>query len=1320
MKHFFRFASLLLLAALTSIGVMAQGRTRPTPVTQSTFTVGEDCYLYNVGRGMFANKGEAWGSQSTLGYTGMKYQIKHDDDMPEGYYYLYSDESPNQNQKVMFRTNDSKAGAGDAAVFVDNNKGDNAYWTITSYNGGFLIQIPSDTKGRFPFDETKAWGAQWDHVGNFFNDQGYTNGIFFDVVIANNPDNVTWQIVSVDDYEAYQDGLDEEAVAAYNAANDLKEWIDMAKQRGADVSAAEALYNDNTALSTDLRTALADLKPYVELQKAALRLKAAIDEAAAKGVDTSEAQAVYDNLDSTIAQMNAAIEKLNEAIADAEINNASYDHPADATSKYITNPQPNQGNSSGWTVLDANGNSTSIGSSSDNIGEFWGGSTGGSSISYTIKDLPAGAYVLVVEGWARTGEVATLQAGDEQMNLATIGSGDVNGRAAGRSWINAGKGLVNYLPFAQTEDGDLTIKLTSSTGGDCWTCWGYFKLMYYGNAGSDYKILAETYADGWEEEFDGSDYINGNSYYTAVSEIMEHNKTNTTKAGAIDDFTNVKQALADLRTNVQLWKDLDKLIYGNQTTTGIYDQQYNLALDGWPDEDTYRSLIDELAEKLDDAILDLSNIGWDNEVLQAKWDQINQLHEDALDWNASHALNVGDDLTDKTKFGEKFLKNPDFQSEKGYLDGWTNQSQKTPTFFNDYPDVLECWDGNFNISQEVKLPKDGAYRLQTRAFYRTGNTDVAYPRWNAANGENVGDNKSCAFLYAGNLTSPIANIYNNIYTREEVEAIGAFYDVERLKTGRNGGQFTTSNNLNPWEFPYDFVEIDADNGLYSPNGVFSASYIFNCYKGFDKNSALEDIALKYTSYIDFIGEQNEVVRMGVKAENILGQGWTIFAPYHLYYKGDDPAVMRPVMDETINLAKDLASEPMMAEVKEALNQAINDADGAATGPELMAAYKAINAAFGPAEKSANVYKTLADAKKDLEQTLADRADKASEEAKDDANTEISLVEAMLKDGTIDDADVPEEIENIKAVKRELFRPIPGVYPADYTEFALKNPKFQEDWTGWEHSDNTSIEKQDVLINGNTENWGIAEGWNNQEFSFDINQTITDLPEGVWEVRAQGLARLSDNNTNKALGFFTQDPAEIEALYEQYADSIAVLYANDDAVFLANPYLVPEGDNNQEIMKDNNGGDTGFLEMVDETDPDDPISYYYPNTRHAFASRLGVDWYDVYDKVDPEGKWYENVVVTYVDDSGVLKLGWKCDNCKVNAWAPATNFRIIYYGPDDPRKENTGIREITATQPVERTIFSADGRRMNGLNKGLNIIKTKTADGKTVIRKVVVK
>lgn len=1337
MKHFFRFASLLLLAALTSIEVMAQDRHRPIPVTQKTFEVGEDCYIYNVGRGMFANKGEAWGTQATLGYQGMKYQIKHDDDMPEGYYYLYSEET-GRNNKVMFRTNsDGNAGSGVCAAFVDNNKGDNAYWTITPFNdnvtGGFLIQIPSDTKGSFAFVESQAWGAQWDHWGKFFDSNGITNGIFFDIEIADNPDNVTWQFVSVDDYETYQDGLDEEAIAAYNAANDLKAWIDLAKLRGADVSAAEELYNNPATSSTDLRKALSDLKPYVDAQKAAVKLQAAIDEAAEYGVDATDAQAVLANPDATAAEINDATTALNKEIKIARtaavLASANSEEAVDLFAENIFENATFTDNISGWTSTTTVQNKAhkspnaneQVSCGVDGInaeGKFyenWDPSaTKAVGKMYQKQEkLPAGLYV---------GKLSVF------VNNLADNSGDAPKQFAYLNDVKApltqGK-FKSYSMFLQlAEQGDIEMGFEQTEGIANWLGIDNAALKYYGNGADNYKgLAADLVGDDWEAEFvdeEGQWPVHTPSAREAVSNaIYAAGSANSPEAG-IEAAQNAIAAVDGLRTNIQLWKELEKLIYGDEKTQGLYDQQYNLEIDGWENEDAFRNLLDQLAEKLDLVLEDPANADWDNAELQKKMDRVNQLYDAALDYHAANALNVGDDLTDKTKFGEKFLKNPDFQNANDFLYGWDANPKGNTGFFGGYPDVLECWNSNFNISQEVKLPKDGAYRLQTRAFYRTGGVAEAYSRWIAANGENVGDNKSCAFLFAGNLTAPIANVFNTLYTEEELNNIGAFYDAERLQTGNNGGQFTTSNSLNPWEFPYDFILTDADNGLYSPNGVFSASYIFNCYKGFDKNSALEDIAQKYTSYIDFIGEKNEVVRMGVKAENILSAGWTIFAPYHLYYKGNDPEVMRPVMDETINLAKELAKEPMMADSLKALNAAITAADGAATGAELMNAYKAINAAFGPAKSSANAYKTLADAKKDLEQTLADRADKASDAAKAGASTEISLVEGMLKDGTIADADIPEEIEKIKAVKRELFRPIPGVYPADYTEFALQNPKFQENWTGWEHSDNTSIQTQNVLVNGNTETWGIAEGWNNQEFSFDINQTVTDLPEGVWEVRANGLARLMDNPNNITRGFGTQDPAEIEALYEQYADSIAVLYANDDAVFLANPYLIPEAANNAEIMKDNNGGVGGWYEMVDESDPDDPTSYFIPNDRQAFAGRLGVDWYNADGSIDPDAKWFENVVVTYVDDSGILKLGWKCDTCKPNAWAPATNFRIIYYGPDDPRKENTGIREITTTQPVERTIFSADGRRMNGLNKGLNIIKTKTADGKTVIRKVVVK
>ena len=1341
MKHFFRFATLLLLAALTSIEVSAQDRIRPIPVTQKTFEVGTDYYIYNVGRGMFSNKGEAWGTQATLGYQGMKYQVRHDDDMPEGFYYLWSEET-GRDSKVMFRTNsDGQAGSGVCATFVDNNKGPNAYWTIKPFNdnvtGGFIIQIPENNEGGgHPYVATQAWGAQWDHWGKFFDSNAITNGIFFDVEIAENPDNVTWQFVTVDDYETYQDGLDTEAIDAWNAATDLKAWIDLAKQRGADVSAAEELYNNTASTAADMRAELANLKPFVEAQKAAVKLQEAIDAAAEYGVDATEAQAVLNDADATAAEINEATDKLNADIKVAKtakvLAGATSSEPVDLFAENIFENATFTDNISGWSSTTNVQNKAhkspnaseqvSCGVDGKNAeGKFYenwdpSASKAVGKMYQKQSKLPEGLYV---------GKLSVFV-----NNLSNNNSGENPEQFA---YLNDVKAPLTSGPFKsytmflqQAEEGDIELGFEQTVEKANWLGIDNAGLVYYGKGEDNYNGLAAALVgDDWEAEFvdeEGNWPIHTAVEREAVSNAILAGANAGSPEAGIEAANNALAAVEGLRTNINLWKELDKTVYGNgNDIIGMYDQQYNLQIDGWEGEGAFRSLLDELAEKLDEIMDDPSKATWTNAELQKKLDRLNQLYDEALEYHAENALNVGDDLTDRTKFGEKYLLNPDFQSEKGALDGWTSTGTN-PSFFGGYPDVLECWNANFNISQEVKLPRDGAYRLQTRAFYRTGNMANAYARWIEYNGKNEGDNKSCAFLYAGNLTSPIANVMNTIYTLEEVEAIGAFYDVQRLQTGNNGSQFTTSNNLNPWESPYDFLQMNGEDA-YTPNGVYSASYVFNCYKGHEKTGTLEDLAQKYTSFIDFIGEKGEVVRMGVKAENILSEGWTIFAPYHLYYKGNDPAVMKPVMEETINLAKELANEAMTADSLKALNAAITAADGAETGEQLMAAYKSINAAFGPAKNSANTYKTLADANKDLEQTLADRADKASEAAIAGANSEIALVKDILKNGSLADADVPAEIEKIKAVKRELFRPIPGVYPADYTEFALKNPRFQESWTGWERTNtsNTSIENQNVLVNGDTQSWGIAEGWNNAEFGFDIYQIVTDLPEGVWEVRAQGLARLTDNPGNITRGFGTQNPDEIAGLYEVYADSIAKLYANNDAVFLANPYLVPAAANNIEIMKDNNGGVGGWYEMVDEaTDPDNPVSYQIPNNRQALASRLGVDWYDADGNIDPEGKWYENVVVTYVDESGELKLGWGCPTLKANAWAPATNFRIIYYGPDDPRKENTGIREITATQTVERTIFSADGRRLNGLTKGLNIIKSKTADGKTVIHKVVIK
>ena len=83
----------------------------------------------------FLNKGEAWGTQAwgtqaIVDDDPMLFVLKHDKSMPDGTYYLYSDDT-GKSGKVLFRTsNDNTVGNGVKASFVDGYLGETAYWKV--------------------------------------------------------------------------------------------------------------------------------------------------------------------------------------------------------------------------------------------------------------------------------------------------------------------------------------------------------------------------------------------------------------------------------------------------------------------------------------------------------------------------------------------------------------------------------------------------------------------------------------------------------------------------------------------------------------------------------------------------------------------------------------------------------------------------------------------------------------------------------------------------------------------------------------------------------------------------------------------------------------------------------------------------------------------------------------------------------------------------------------------------------------------------------------------------------------------------------------
>lgn len=204
----------------------------------ATLETGKKYYLYNAGLGQYLTMGEAWGTQAVVGDTPMRFVVNHTTSMPEGVYYLTSEDT-GRSGHLLFRTmTDTNVGNGVKAAFVDGTLSANranAYWRIEAVaDGVYTIQIPSDAAG---YAEGLYWGVQTDHASNAASP---TYGVYADIDYAARPANCQWRFVL----------YDEAASARYEAASTLATLLDIAKGRRLKVAQEQAVY-DNLESSYD-------------------------------------------------------------------------------------------------------------------------------------------------------------------------------------------------------------------------------------------------------------------------------------------------------------------------------------------------------------------------------------------------------------------------------------------------------------------------------------------------------------------------------------------------------------------------------------------------------------------------------------------------------------------------------------------------------------------------------------------------------------------------------------------------------------------------------------------------------------------------------------------------------------------------------------------------------------------------------------------------------------------------------------------------------------------------------------------------------------
>ncbi len=943
-----------------------------------------------------------------------------------------------------------------------------------------------------------------------------------------------------------------------------------------------------------------------------------------------------------IANENATLQEvLNmiEALKEEIANLADYLHPADVSSKYLVNPKCGTDH-----LLDGWTYSQTPTWDSD-IWEFWNVS-GAPTFEQTTKELPAGIYSLSVDGYTRTDMVATFEFGDQIMNLATVSSSEVNNRGAGRTWMDAGNGKNTLFLFLE-EPKSVLVRITAdNTTGDHWTCWRDFTMTFYGSAQTDYRILAKLYTDGWQDKIEGKYFYA--PYADALQAALEKSETGTTKEEILAVYEEVKAAYDDLMKSVALYDEL----------WGYVDPESPTYMDARGDEkyhydDVFIEVFERVEDMWYDEVTDLNN-----EEMEALIAEFLQKAQEAIDNTPPER---DQDVSYKI-VNNKFLDAQDNSS----FDGWTVASRRSETdrsnpFQNNSGKrfVVEQWNGGgdgaiIDVYQKVKLWA-GAYRLTCKGWYRS-TTDQAQhdsnPKLNTVN----------TFLYGSSSQYRFHDIFEHGYETEWWNEGPANFNIDNQTPNYYSGNV---------------------DGLLYPHNCAAANYLF-------ANTNNYDMVAEFISTGDSI-------KLGVKGQDIPAGGWLIWNDFVLTFIGNELEDMQPIAMEAAEMYRDYLNEHMAAATKAELKAFIDNIDNAPDVATLLEAYKSIGDVVDKAINSMNLYKTLDAAIARLDEKIAEKAETATKEAVAAAEALSDELAKAYDEGAINDEDVPATLERIEQAIKDLNMPdVTGASddnPIDMTD-VITNPRYDNGsaatLNGWTNVDGKATAEYE------NNHYGVAEGFNT---AFDLYQDLIKMPEGTYHVMLQGLYRQEGTVTDAKIWQYgyAEKKGVLDILNEEAKkdvpeyDARAKMYANGDSVAFKPWILIGTDDWTLEAQEHfANGYDgawTEFHDSISNVGVDE--IYYLPNNRLAFYDRA-------------EGKFYDNELYCYVGSDGKLRLGACNLTGKANDWVPFTNWRLEYLGTESKHESTTGIRETEQAGKIE-AIYSIDGRRINALQKGMNIV-----------------
>lgn len=694
-------------------------------------------------------------------------------------------------------------------------------------------------------------------------------------------------------------------------------------------------------------------KPYAEklsAYNAAMALAEAIESVKTEypGFDTAAYDAVYNNTESTAAQLDEARQQLAHDLYDYRIKTvlegATGSDPRDATS-FIENPDFENGNADGWTIsIGSTGASGYQGDSYRNgdvsISNFiqaWRATynvttntLGDGRIYTTVRDLPAGKYKIecdAISAFRLDGGGAPKVTG---VTFYVTNSADVD--------MSREVATEDYLPehysmvFAMQEAGTIEFGLKARSATASWIAADNFRLTYYGEVTDPKQAELDGLVAEYENAFpDLDDVIASRAVKEAFTAEIEKCKELT--EGFEAEIAELKAAYNAVLSSIEDYKLL------------------KIALDECQEYmENLSETFPELANQLGDFQMELESEYEDRTADSEYCQGASAMVHDKIMQEIAENEKAGDEIT-------AILVNPNFSKRD---QGWTWNPKnaadvKQPASANP---VITAYGTTFDISQTVTGLKPGIYRVDVQGYYRTTSETDAYNEYAAGNSTEI-----CAELYLNNIAGKLMN---------------AFDDCTDMTLTSNSFQIPDGENAGKW--------VPASGG--------------DCSNAFGA-----DPDLYRNSVYGYVGEDG-VLTIGVRqTSNPRSACYTAIDNFRLFYAGVDDEAVAKVVEVLQADADDLAEVIMSKEARQGMDAAIQtvkdaDEDG------IIAAIGAFYDAVVAAKASATKHEGLIDEYDKITNALLDYPDASAEKIADlqaiQTEVETALSEGCESDEACDD------------------------------------------------------------------------------------------------------------------------------------------------------------------------------------------------------------------------------------------------------------------------------------------------------------------------------